>query len=65
MNPATTIIAASAKPAIMWKACGANVATLSMPGAIQTALNTMVVTASQRHIRIRARAKAAAVTMAI
>ncbi len=63
MNPATTSNAASAKPAMMSNACAANASARTMSNVIQTAPNTMVVTASQRHNRMRARPNAAAVTM--
>jgi hypothetical protein len=50
-------------PDISWKACGP---TIDGPhcrqGNVQSSANTMVVTASQRHSRIRANPKAAAVT---
>ena len=48
-----------------WKACGP---TIDGPhcrqGKVHSSATAMVVTASQRHSRIRASAKAAAVTMA-
>ena len=65
MNPHTTSNAARINPAMTWKACGA---TIDGPhcrqGKVHSVASTMVVTASQRHSRIRARPKAAAVTTA-
>ena len=65
MKPHTTSKAASTNPAITWNACGE---TIEGPhcrqGKVHNNANTIVVTASQRHSRIRARPKAAAVTMA-
>ena len=65
MKPHTTSKAARMKPAITWKACGA---TIDGPhcrqGKVHSSANTIVVTASQRHSRTRARPKAAAVTIA-
>ena len=53
------------KPAITWNACGP---TIEGPhcrqGKVHNSANTIVVTASQRHSRTRARPKAAAVTIA-
>ena len=64
-KPDTTKSAASANPAMTWKRCGA---TIDGPhcrhGTVQSSAKTMVVTASQRHSRMRASPKAAAVTIA-
>ena len=65
MKPHTTSSAASTKQAMTWKTCGATiVAPVSSPGSVQKVVKAMVVSTSQRHIRIRASAKAAAVTIA-
>jgi hypothetical protein len=65
MKPHTTSRAARVKPAITWKTCGP---TIEGPhcrqGKVHSSANTMVVTASQRHSRSRAKPKAAAVTTA-
>jgi len=65
MNPHTTSNAARMNPAITWNTCGP---TIDGPhcrqGKVHSSANTMVVTASQRHSRIRASPNAAAVTMA-
>ncbi len=65
MNPHTTSRAASTKPAMTWKACGATIdGPQSRQGKVHSSAAPIVVTASQRHSLIRASAKAAAVTMA-
>ena len=58
--------ATSAKPTITWKACAATPmsSSRSRPGSVQNRPNAIAVIASQRHIRARASAKAAAVTTA-
>ena len=65
-RPATIKVAASAKPTITWKAWApsASTPTTPMPGKVHSALKATAVMASQRHIRKRASAKAAAVTTA-
>ena len=65
MKPQTTSRAARTNPASTWNACGA---TIDGPhcrqGSVHNRANAMVVTASQRHSRTRARPNAAAVTIA-
>ena len=58
--------ATSAKPTTTWNECAATPIWLSSarPGSVQNRPNAIAVTASQRHIRARASAKAAAVTTA-
>ena len=60
MKPQTTSSAASTKPAMTWKACGPTICNSprSSPGKIHSTANTIVVTASQRHSRMRASPKA-------
>ena len=65
MNPQTTSSAARMNPAITWNACGPTIdGPHSRQGKVQSSANARVVTASQRHSRIRASPNAAAVTMA-
>jgi hypothetical protein len=65
MKPHTTSSTASTKPATMWKTCGPTIGSMhSRHGKVQASANTIVVTASQRHNRTRARANDAAVMMA-
>jgi hypothetical protein len=65
-RPATINDAASANPAMTWKACAPSASTLTtpMPGTVHSVLKTTAVMASQRHMRKRASANAAAVTTA-
>ena len=65
-KPDTIRAAASAKPMTTWNRCAPSAATgrASKPGKVQSALKTIAVIASHRHIRMRASRKAAAVTIA-
>ena len=65
-SPATIKLAASAKQTMTWKACapGALALIAPIPAKVHTALKATAVMASQRHIRKRASANAAAVTTA-
>jgi hypothetical protein len=65
-NPATISAAASAKLTTTWKECAPSASTWPVfsPGKVQSAPAATAVSASQRHMRKRASAKAAAVTTA-
>ena len=65
-NPETIRTAARTKPAAAWKAWGRSTSFVvcSMPGNIHNVANTTAVMASQRHRRMRASAKLAALTIA-
>ncbi len=65
MKPHTTSSAARINPAVTWNACGPIIeGPHCRQGKVQSSANAMVVTASQRHKRMRASPNAAAVTMA-
>ena len=65
-SPATINAEASANPMTTWKTWAPSASTLitPSPGKVHSALKATVVMASQRHMRKRASAKAAAVTTA-
>jgi uncharacterized protein YicC (UPF0701 family) len=60
-------MATSAKPASAWKTCAPSAVTVSgcIPGSVHSAPSTTAAMASQRHMRNRASAKAAALTTAM